>query len=191
MKNFDKDFLQRLKRQDHNAFDEFYLKSVDMFFRYVKSNYFLADEEVEDIISRYFVKQRDAFQSFDVEKSLSAYAWAIFKNTLKDHFKKKTDISFSVIENNYDDSNDGANTSFSDQLEDKEDIWELLNLDFQVKQIEKAMSQLDDISKDIVYLKYIEEKSHQEISEFLQISNDSVRQRCSRAIKQLKGLLGA
>lgn len=190
MKSFDKEFLGRLKVQDHNAFDEFYLKSVDMFFRYVKSNYFLPDEEIEDVLSRYFIKQRDAFPKLDLDKSFSAYVWTIFKNTLKDHFKKMKDISFSVIDAAGGDStSDEYSASFEDQLEDDLDLGAVLNLNFQIEQIELAMQELDDLNKDIIYLKYIEEKSNQEIAEYLQISNDSVRQRCSRAIKQLKILL--
>jgi RNA polymerase sigma factor (sigma-70 family) len=48
------------------------------------------------------------------------------------------------------------------------------------------MYDLDEISKEIISLKYIEDKSYEEISEILWISQDLVRQRCSRALKALK-----
>ena len=51
------------------------------------------------------------------------------------------------------------------------------------------MKQLDDMSKDIVYFKFIEEKSNEEISAITGIANDTIRQRISRAIKFLKQLL--
>ncbi len=184
MKTFDKEFLIRLKNQDHNAFDKFYLKSVNMFFRYVKSHYFLDDEEIEDIISHYYIKQRAVFPKLDLDKSFSAYVWTIFKNTLKDYFKKTRELSFSQML-----SKDDDDSSFEDQLSDDFDITEFLNTDYQIEQISSAMQQLDDINRDIIYFKYIEEKSYQEIADILQISNDSLRQRHSRAIKQLKTLL--
>ena len=60
---------------------------------------------------------------------------------------------------------------------------------FQFENIQKAMKELDDASKDILYWKFIEEKSNEEIQLLLSISNDNVRQRLSRAIKLLKQIL--
>jgi RNA polymerase sigma factor (sigma-70 family) len=51
------------------------------------------------------------------------------------------------------------------------------------------MKELDDLSKDIVYRKFIEEKSYEEIWLLLDISQENIRQKISRAIKQLKQLL--
>jgi RNA polymerase sigma factor (sigma-70 family) len=60
---------------------------------------------------------------------------------------------------------------------------------FQFENIQKAMKELDDGSRDILYWKFIEEKSNEEIQLLLSISNDNVRQRLSRAIKLLKQIL--
>jgi DNA-directed RNA polymerase specialized sigma subunit len=51
------------------------------------------------------------------------------------------------------------------------------------------MKRLDDMSKDIIYFKFIEEKTNEEISLITWTSNEMIRQRLSRAIKQLKKLL--
>jgi RNA polymerase sigma-70 factor (ECF subfamily) len=64
-----------------------------------------------------------------------------------------------------------------------------LEIDFQLKQIEDAMKQLDLESRELIYLKFIEEKNNTEIADILQISNDNVRQKLSRALKKLKSLL--
>ena len=48
------------------------------------------------------------------------------------------------------------------------------------------MYELDEMSKEIISLKFIEDKSYAEISTILWISQDLVRQRCSRALKALK-----
>jgi len=47
---FDQAFIAKLKKQDHNAFNEFYLKTIDMFFRYINANYRLPAQDAEDII---------------------------------------------------------------------------------------------------------------------------------------------
>jgi DNA-directed RNA polymerase specialized sigma subunit len=51
------------------------------------------------------------------------------------------------------------------------------------------MKKLDDMSKDIIYFKFIEEKTNEEISLITWTSHEMIRQRLSRAIKQLKKLL--
>lgn len=51
------------------------------------------------------------------------------------------------------------------------------------------MKQLDIESRELIYLKFIEEKENMEIAEILQISNENVRQKLSRSLKKLKSLL--
>lgn len=185
MFDFDEDFILALKGQDHTAFNTFYIKSVDIFFRYIQNHYFVSEQDTNDIISNFYVKQRDAFKNYDPKQSFSAYVWTIFKNNLKDYFKKMTDLPFSVLSKD----KETEAESFEQQIEDDSDILELLEQNFKFEQIEKAMNQLDSLSKDIIYLRFIEEKSTNEIADILQLSNDNVRQKVSRGLKHLKTLL--
>jgi RNA polymerase sigma factor (sigma-70 family) len=66
-----------------------------------------------------------------------------------------------------------------------------LETEYQYKQIENAMKELDGDSREIIYLKFIEEKENSEIADMLQISNENVRQKLSRALKKLKSLLSS
>jgi len=43
-------------------------------------------------------------------------------------------------------------------------LTKILENDFKFEQIEQAMKRLDDISKDIIYFRFIEEKTNEEIS---------------------------
>jgi len=54
--------------------------------------------------------------------------------------------------------------AFEDTLVDDVDLTKLLENDFKFEQIEGVMKRLDDISKDIIYFKFIEEKTNEEIS---------------------------
>ncbi|HBB03857.1 TPA: hypothetical protein DCZ39_03075 [Patescibacteria group bacterium] len=107
----------------------------------------------------------------------------MFKNTIKDFFKKNSDTPFTELQTNED------GEAFEDTLMDDVDVTKLLENDFKFEQIEKAMKRLDDISKEIIYFKFIEEKTNEEIASITGASNDVVRQRLSRAIKQLKNEL--
>ena len=64
---FETAFLLLLIQQDESAFNTFYLKTVDIFFRYLKTNYFLDQEECEDIIADFYVKFRNAVRNYDIE----------------------------------------------------------------------------------------------------------------------------
>lgn len=184
MINIDTEHIKKLKQQDQNAFNQFYLQTVDMFFRYINANYFIAQQDAEDIISDFYVKFREWVKSYKEDQSFSAYFWTIFKNTIKDFFKKNSDTPFTDLQQN------DEWEQFEDTLVDDVDITKLLENDFKFEQIEKAMKRLDDVSKDIIYFKFIEEKTNEEISLITWTSNDMIRQRLSRAIKQLKKLLG-
>lgn len=182
MVHFDEHDIKKLIKQDPNSFNEFYLKTVDMFFRYINTNFFLSKQDAEDVISDFYVKFWEAVKTFDVENSFAAYYWTIFKNTLKDYFKKNVDIPFTVF-----DTAEEEWISFAENLIDESmDLSDIMEIDFSFDRIQSSINKLDAISKDIVYMKFIEEKSNQEISELLGISQDNIRQRLSRSIKILK-----
>ena len=170
--DFERTFLLLLIQQDAWAFNTFYLKTVDIFFRYLQSSYFLSQQDCEDIIADFYVKFRNAVAKYDINQPFSAYVWTIFKNTLKDAFKKNKDLPFSLLDS-----------------DDEEDYEAVLQQDFELEQIQSAMQELDALSREILFLKYIEHKSNTEIEDTLMISQDLIRQRISRALKKLRALL--
>jgi len=121
---------------------------------------------------------------YDINQPFSAYVWTIFKNTLKDAFKKNKDLPFSLL-----DSDDEESERFEEGLIDEEDYEAVLQQDFELEQIQAAMQELDALSREILFLKYIEHKSNTEIEDTLMISQDLIRQRISRALKKLRALL--
>lgn len=182
--DFERALLLLLIQQDAGAFNTFYLQTVDIFFRYLQSTYFLSQVECEDIIADFYVKFRNAVVKYDINQSFSAYVWTIFKNTVKDAFKKQKDLPFSYL-----DSDDEDAEKFEDSLVDDSDFDEVLQQDFELSQIKKAMQELDTLSREILYLKYIEHKDNKEIEEMLMLSQEVIRQRISRALKKLRSLL--
>ncbi len=172
-------FKQLLVQQDEEAFNKFYLETVDIFFRYLKSNYFIDEDDMQDIITDFYIKCWNGFPTFDTNQNFSGWIWSVFKNTLKDFWKKRWETAFSEIDSDNE-------SSFEDSLEDEEDFTQILDNEYTFDQIQRTMYELDEMSKEILSLKYIEDKSYGEISRMLWISQDLVRQRCSRALKALK-----
>lgn len=181
---FEQAFLLLLIQQDAGAYNTFYLQTVDVFFRYLQSNFFLSPEDSEDIIADFYVKFRNAVTKYDINQSFSAYVRTIFRNTLKDYFKKHKELSFSQL-----DGDDEDGERFEDTLIEESEVAELLQQDFELEQIKAALQELDALSREIIFLKYIEHKSNTEIEEQLLISQEVIRQRISRAFKKLRALL--
>lgn len=155
---FDTAYIQKLKAQDQNAFNQFYLQTVDMFFRYINTNYFINKQDTEDIISDFYVKFWEGIKVYKEDQSFTGYFWTIFKNTIKDFFKKNTDIPFTNLQT------DEECEPFEDTLVDDIDLTKLLENDFTFERIQQAMKHLDDNSKDMIYFRFIEEKTNEEIS---------------------------
>ena len=181
---FEQAFLLLLIQQDAGAYNTFYLQTVDVFFRYLQSNFFLSPEDSEDIIADFYVKFRNAVTKYDINQSFSAYVRTIFRNTLKDYFKKHKELSFSQL-----DGDDEEGERFEDTLIEESEVAELLQQDFELAQIKAAVQELDALSREIIFLKYIEHKSNTEIEEQLLISQEVIRQRISRALKKLRSML--
>jgi len=64
-----------------------------------------------------------------------------------------------------------------------------MDTQFSYDKIITAIEKLEDKYKEVIYMKFVEEKSYDEISDILSTSNDNIRKRLSRAIKMLKDLL--
>jgi len=156
-----------------------------MFFRYINAHYSLSKEDAEDVISDFYIKFWEAITHYDETLSFTGYFWTIFKNVLKDRFKKMTDLGFSELRNSEEEED------FGETLIDEFDITQFLENDFSLDMIKDAMESLDPLSKDILYFKFIEEKTNEEISGLTGIALDAVRQRVSRALKNLKWFLGS
>ena len=125
-------FKQLLVQQDEEAFNKFYMETVDIFFRYLRSNYFIDDDDMQDIIADFYIKCWNGFPTFDLNQNFSGWVWSVFKNTLKDFWKKKWETAFSEIDL------DGEIT-FEDSLEDEEDFTQILDNEYTFEQIQQAI----------------------------------------------------
>lgn len=97
MKPYEKSFLQKLQQRDDTAFTTLYNDTVDTFYRYLKTTYFLQDGEIDDIISSFYVKLWENLKRFNPEVSLSGWMWTIFRNLTKDYFKSHKAVHFSQM----------------------------------------------------------------------------------------------
>lgn len=186
MKEYDKKFIQQLQKHDATAFGVIYDELVDQFYRYIKSNYSLDEQTVQDLLSDIFMKIRHALPKIDASASLSGFLWTICRNHIKDHFKRHDDIPFGTFSTSNDEWNDQAR---EDNLQDHHNIIHQSHTSYTFEQIQKAMETLEWTYKQAVHLKYIEEYSYEEIAAIMWLSQDAVRQRISRWLKRIHEML--
>lgn len=188
MKPYDKSFLQRLQQRDDAAFTTLYNDTVDTFFRYLKTTYFLQREEIDDIISSFYVKLRENLTRLDIKASLSWWMWTIFRNLVKDYFKAHSSLGFSELSKKW---YTEEWESYEDTISSQEDIVDMFSLNRQYEKITAAIDALEGDYKEVIYLKYVEEKTYEEISIILSMSEQTVRQKVSRWLKKLKNSLSS
>lgn len=180
----DKTLIESLLNKKHWAFTIFYNEIVDSFFSYLKTSYFLSNEEINDIIANTFVKIWNKLDSFDKNKwEFITWVWTILRNTTKDYFKKRKEKSFSDFEKNW---KDWSKITVEETIEDDKNYIETLDWDYKFEQIKQAMEELKQDEKEILFLRFTENKSFREISSIIWESEVNVRVKTHRVIKKLK-----
>lgn len=173
----DEDLIHRVIAKDARAYNDFYMRTVDILYRYVKSHYFLSDTQTEDVVSDFYVKFWQVVEKYDDQRKFETYVWTVFKNVVKDSFKKAKQ-QFIVIDETYE-----------EYSIDDTDLLDMLEKDFQLEDIRAAMQALSDTDQDIIFLRFIQELPYEEIAALLLVTQEVVRKRLSRALWKLKKLL--
>lgn len=173
---FSPEYVRRLQRRDQQAFSELYTKMVDRLYRYIAWRYHIDRQGMYDLIADFFVKLRDRIDRVNPEQPLEPWIWTVFRNFVADYFKtKKHTQRMDWLE---------------DMLQDKAlDPLQQAQHVSQLNRIYTVLDQLDDMSKEIVILRYVEDLSFDEIAKITWLQWDAVRQRASRAIKKVQELL--
>lgn len=85
---YSQEFIELLRTQDPKTFEKLYTDTVDQFFRYCKTYYFLDEDEIDDLIGEFYVKLWGVLPTLKSDYNLQAFLWTMFKNSCKDYFKK-------------------------------------------------------------------------------------------------------
>lgn len=171
-------FSDEKKRSKFEELYQTYKKTVFYIaLKYLKSEQ-LAEEAVQDIFFKAF-KNIDKFGAFDSYRT-KGYLMQIAKNTSIDIYRKEK-TKWSV-------TNEGEEQLYN--LEDDFSLEKSIIKKEIARQISTSMSDLKEIDRQILKLRYIEEKSEKEIAEILGLSYENTRTRIRRAkIKLANSLL--
>lgn len=84
--------ISQLIEKDHRAFEEFYLQTVDIFYRFVKTQYNLPEDDIQQLLSEYYIKIWDHMSDYKTSYKFETRYRTIFRNMLKDRFKNSKNI---------------------------------------------------------------------------------------------------
>lgn len=168
---------ERLHSGDENAFSEIYQLYADSLIGFASSKLYSL-EEARDMVHDVFVYLWAERKKIQIHSSLQSYLFAITRNRIIDHIRRNvTRKEYSLMLNRLDTE---LKTSLETNLEAK-DV---------AKVIEKVISQLPPRTKEIYRLSRNEYKRVSEIAEMLHLSDRTVKNQLTTALKVLRSSLG-
>ena len=142
-------------------------------------------QEAEDITQDVFVKVWRNLKRFDREKSFKTWIFSIAKNTAIDFLKKKRTMQFSDFENER-----GESTILEKFIDSSPLPNELLERKDLMGTLAKAIGKLLPKYRMVLFLRYNDHFTFQEIAESLGEPLNTVKSRYRRGLIILKKLLG-
>jgi len=136
-------------------------------------------EETEDLLQEVFIKAFRNLNSFDVEKKFSSWIYRIAHNESVNHLKRKSLKRFISWEDVVSTKDKMETRDFDD---DAHKSWVRKEKN---QEVEQALNRLPIKYKQVLVLKYYDDKSYEEISEILDKPINTVGTLINRAKKKL------
>lgn len=147
-------------------------------FRYIKRVALLGKEDVEDVLQNVFLKVYSNLNDFDTSLSFSSWIYRIAHNESISLLRKNKNAP--VIINGEEDDN------FFDNIASDMDVREDLENADTSRAIRDTLQTMDQKYREILILRYLEQKDYNEISDILKISSGTVATHIHRAKTVLK-----
>lgn len=135
-------------------------------------------EDVEDTLQDVFISAYKNLNDFDQSLKFSSWIYRIAHNKVISHFRKITARPKTVT---YEGDNQLLNILASDH-----DMAKDLERKYTGEEVRNVLEKMDDRYKEVLVLKFLEEKDYKEISDILQKPMGTVATLINRAKKQFK-----
>ena len=173
------DIIKRCIKKDKDAqelfFKHFYGKMMVVCSRYTRSS-----DEAKDVLQDGFIKIFANLEKYEPSGSIEGWVRRIFTNTAIDHYRKQKNKFNILEEGNVKDSHD-----IYDDIEEDESIYSRIK----PEDILEAMNQLSPAYRMVFNLYAIENHTHQEVSEILNINIGTSKSNYAKAKAKVKKVL--
>ncbi len=166
---------------DRNALRELFMRYETKLIRYVMSIRGFERGYAEEVVQDVFLKVWKNIKSFDTSKKFSSWIYAIAHNEATSLFRK---FRSRGLHNQVDILNHESEltTSFGE-------ITEQFSVEERKNILEKALAEMPFKYKEVLILRYIEDKSYEEISSIIKKPEGTVATLINRAKTSLKEAL--
>lgn len=173
--------------KDKNIFAEIIARWEEKLGNFVRRRTRVSGEDVEDLLQNVFIKVYLNLNAFDQSLKFSSWIYRICYNEIvSDYRKKKIREHF-----NFEDLELNDDTKISELLGDNTNILNTVHNEVEVGKIKAAINNLDDKYKEVITMRFLEEKEYEEISDILQVPVGTVSTLIYRARKELIKLYGS
>jgi RNA polymerase sigma-70 factor, ECF subfamily len=164
--------LVQAAKKDLQSFAQLYQLYVKKIYAYVA--YLVGNgQEAEDIVSETFERAMLHIDKFEYRGfSFGAWLYRIARNLVYDRSKKRTHVSLDNIEK-----------FVASEDDDPQDI---ASFDEEMQIINKLLKQLKEEQQEIIYLRYVQKYSIQEVCDLTGKTEDSVKSLAKRGLAQLR-----
>jgi len=149
--------------------------------RYIRRISGLSPEDIEDLLQEVFIKIYKNLNNFDQKLKFSSWVYRICHNEVISNFRRRQARPQSVVFDEVDE--------FLKNLASDFDLIRETDKVFNRERVKKALSKLDFKYKEVLELRYQEEKDYKEISDILKKPTGTVATLINRAKKQLKQII--
>ena len=148
--------------------------------RYIMRISAVTREDAEDLLQDIFVKVYRNLNAFDQKLKFSSWIYRISHNQVISHWRKsKTRPQVLKFE---------ADEDFLKFIATDEDLARDTERKFTGEEVRDIISQLDEKYREVIVLKFLEEKDYKEISDILEKPLGTVATLINRAKKQFKDI---
>ena len=169
----EKELVINAKQGDRNSFEKLILKYSKGLYGFV-FNMLGQTQATQDVVQETFFKAFSNLHSFNMSKGFSTWLYTIAKNSALNYIKANKKYTFSDIEEKASDSSNPEVVFINNEAS---------------KDLVKAIDNLSEKHRILIYLKYINKLSYEEISKTLDIPKSIVESRLYTARKRLSILL--
>ena len=175
----DREIWENFKAGDKSALSYIYFQYFQSLFQYgIK---FKDDPEfIKDCIQDVFLKLIQAGQKLSPTENIRFYLFKTLKNAIYkeiDKSKKNELVEFVPLKFE-------ASFSLEEEIAEKE------NVSNKEMTLLKALNELSDRQREIIYLRFECAMEYDQICDIMQLKNDSARKLIFRAIKSLREIIG-
>ena len=173
--NTEREMIELAKLGDELAVEWLYNQHINKIYRYVA--YRVPDHEAHDITADVFIKMLEGVKRFTYTGApFESWLYRIAQARVADYHRKGSRATEEVTDDLTDNS-----------LQPEE----FLQTKQEFKQVREALTQLTDDEQTLLLLRFVEQKSHEEVAEILGKSHAAVRTMQHRALHKLATLLKA